>query len=388
MGAGAWAKLINGTCISVPTRNSLPAFAMPFKEFTAHTVFGDPPGTFNIQAATCGCGFRTDVMGNGVGGIGTAKIEPFSLPSGSTAYGEVYGRRVADPVKLKSINGGGIYFAENDLYRWLPRAMFLPNYYNNFASGPSIQWGHLATPLARRLKGVSGQNNSNYQNRYGFDFTDAATPINNQKDYLGQLHPGHCFWTNKDLNEPFLAITHYEQTGQLPKTEEHKMWTVPFCDPLRVRDSTGNILGKFIGYTIIHYFSFAFVHYGDATATVTNQDGTTTITNLFLPENYRGIPDGTGKKPKINNSNQLWTIDSHIFIVCDNQQIGSPKIASLRHWFYNDATANPDPANEYFYAVHGTLQSEWVFPVEFTKVGGQLQTIQFGFSSMRVYLTP
>lgn len=389
MAAGAWAKLLNGTCVNIPTRNNIPAFAMPFREFTIHTVFGEPPGNFNVNSATCGCGFRTDAQGNGVGSIGTARIDPFSLPNGSTAYGETYGRRVtANPITMKTIGGADLYFATNDLYRWQPRAMYVPNYYQNFASGPSIQWGHLATPVRRRMKGVSGPNNSNYQNRYSFDFTDAGSPINNQPDYLGQLHPAHCFWTNKGLIEPFLAETYYEQTGQSPNAEITKLWTVPFCDPLRARNSSGTVLGTFIGYTMIHYFSFAFVHYGDATVAVTNQDGSTTTTSPFLPENYRGLPDGTGKKPKINNSYQLWTVDTHIFMVNDTPSVGSPKIASVRHWFYNDPTAEPDPINEYFYTIHGALQSQWTFPVEFNIVGGQPQTIQFSFSSMRVYLTP
>ena len=388
MAYGAWAKLVSGTCLTVPTRNNIPAFALPFREFTVHTVFGDPPGTFGIQAAMCGCGFRTDTMGNGVGSIGTARIDPFNLPNGSTAYGEPYGRRVENPVVLKTISGGDLYFASNDLYRWKPRAMYVPNYYQNFSSGPSIQWGHLATTVRRRLKGVSGANNSNYQKRYKFNFTDATVPINGQTDYLGQLHPAHCIWTNKGLVEPFLAETHYEQTGQSPNPENNRQWTIPFCDPLRARDSSGTVLGTFIGYTMIHYFSFAFVHYGDHTETTTNQNGQATTTNPFLPENYRGTPDNTGKKPRILNSNQLWTIDTHVFMVCDTPQVGSPKVASIRHWFYNDPTAEPDPVNEYFYAVHGPLQSQYIFPVQFNMVGDVAQTIQFGFSSMRVYLTP
>lgn len=389
MGAGAWAKLLNGTCVTIPTRNNVPAFAMPFREFTIHTVFGEPPGTSGIQAASCGCGFRTDTQGNGVGSIGTARIDPFNLPNNSTAYGEIYGRKVVgNPVLLKARNGYNLYFAANDLYRWLPRAMYVPNYYNNFASGPSIQWGHLATPVRRRLKGTASLNNSNYANRYGFNFTDATTPINGQPDYLGQLHPAHCIWTNKGLDEPFLAVDYYEQSGQNPNAEVLKLWTVPFCDPLRARNASGGVVGTYIGYTMIHYFSFAFVHYGDATVTVTNQDGSTTTTSPFLPQNYRGMPDGNGNKPKINHANQLWTVDTHIFMVNTDPSIGSPKIASLRHWFYNDATAEPDPVNEYFYAIHGALQSQWVFPVEFNLIGGQTQTIQFGFTSMRIYLTP
>lgn len=382
MAYGAWAQSIHGTCVSEPLRGGLSAVCTPYREFTVHTVLADPPAGAGYETGTFACGQNTPGVSSG-----TASLPQFSVQSTVVSSGDVYGRRPVypnTPVALTQVDGTPVLFNAADLAPWRKRARYSPNIYQMFAQGPAVERAHFVTEVRRRLKGSGTLNNKNYQNRYQFDFTDATTPIFGQTDWLGQLHPASHFWTNKGVNEPFLAVTHYEQSGQSPPSESHKQWLLPFCSPLTVRNTAGTSLGQYIGYTVIYYWSFAFVHYADTNLSRPDINSGTP-TKVFLPEDYRDT--NPVAKRRINHINQLWTLDGHWFMV-GTGTAGSPKIGSTRYWFYNDATASVNPCDPYYYAIHGPFQGKWEFDVAFDHVGGGSENIRLGLSSMRAYVTP
>jgi hypothetical protein len=282
-----------------------------------------------------------------------------------------------------------LYLSSGDLAAWRKRDLYTNNIYRNYASGPPIRGGHMVVPLRRRMKRSQHPNNEDYSGRYSFNFTDASPPIYNQKDWMAPLHPGMFFWTNRDVPEPFLAGTHYEDTGAAtPDGTLHK-YVLPFCATMPVRDQSGFVIGGYSGYTCMAYFSMGVVHFADATIETTDPvTGLKTQEKVFLPEDYRDPPNPvTGKRRKIDHSCQLFSLDTHWFMV-GTGGIGSPKLGSKRWWFYSDPNSSPGICSEYIYALHGDLNSNWEFPVEFNIVGGSTEAVTFNISSARAYITP
>lgn len=402
MARGAWAHTLSGDCINMAEP------CMPYKTFTIHTLLGPSfgPQPFYTGGTFCSCGrvYPED-------DYGTGRFLPTDYDNTAIPYAPTYGRQPDSSglynytVTPKHIDGSEIYFNPVDLAYWYDRKRWIPSPsfgMKQAVTGPPVKWAHVAIPVQRRLRGNVLRNNNNYENRYNFNFTDASItaadgsnsggPIYGQTDWLGQLHPGSYFWTNKNLNEPFKAVNFYEESGQSPELESNRQWIIPFCSPMNVRSASNGIIGQYTGYALVHYFSFAFVHFGDAKVIVTdpetNQQKTT---KPFLPCDYREEipPDGNCKK--INHAYQLWTLDTHWFMVGTNG-IGSPKIGSIRHWFYNDPNKDPKACNPYFYCMHGTPEalpaSLWRFNVQFNQTDSTTKVIQFGLTGLGMQIAP
>lgn len=354
MGAGAKAYLLAGDCLTVPTRH-----CMPFKEFCIHTLGSSPPLSTYPDSGWFGCGAYATTPGTQL------LLDP-QIPDALSIH-PLYGQTTSN-VTLPT------YFNAADLVNWRERKIIGPSDpYNNRASGPAIQQAHMVTMVRRRLKGAS-PNNANYANRYGFYFTDASTAYSNQADWLGFLHPGMYFWTNKDVSEPFNAVNYYEDSGTNPtKTDVYNQNFIPFCTPVNTYSSDGTLLGQYIGYTFIFYFGMAFLKYP--------------IPGFKPPDYYSTLPI----PPDITPTFQLFSVDCHMFMVASaasGQTLKSPKIGSTRYWTYNKDGTTWNICDQYMYILNGAFNSNWKFNVIFNHVGGGSEIILFNPSNLRVYVTP
>lgn len=353
------AYLLAGDCQAVPLR-----ICMPFKEFCIHTLSSSPAlgQPTNPEAGTFGC------MAAYVN-PGTQFLPIPKIPS-NTNRAPLYGR-TSDNLTLEN------YFMPADLAPWRSRKILGPtDPYNKHTSGPALQQGHMVTMLRRRLRSGS-PNNNNYNDRYSFYFTDSSTPLGGNNDWLRSLHPGHLFWTNKNINEPFSAIDYYEQTGQIPVgADSYNQYFIPFCSPVNCYNSAGNIIGSYVGYTFIFYFSYAYIRVPKP---------------ANLPEDYHVQPPQV-PPVKVVPTNQFFSLDCHWFLVASpaytGSEIRSPKLQSVRYWLYNKFGTSYNPCDPYIYWINGDMTSQWNFDVTFNHYGGGSEVIKFGMSNINFYVTP
>lgn len=355
MGAGAKAYLLAGDCQTIPTR-----FLMPFKEFCIHTIGSSPPLASYPDSGLFGCGAYSTTPG-------TQLLPNPQIPDALTRH-PIYGN-TSETFTVPTD------FQAADLAPWRSRKIIGPmDPYNNRASGPAVQQAHMVTEVRRRLKRTATPNNNSYTNRYNFDFTDASTPLSNQPDPIGFLHPAMYFWTNKNVPEPFLAVNYFEDSGATPPTSDiYNQNFIPFCDPLNTYSDTGTLLGQYIGYTAMFYFGIAYIKYPIPG---------------FLPEDYYSpLP----VKPKVQPTYQFFTLDCHVFMTASpasGQTLKSPKINSSRYWVYNRDGTTWNVGDQYMYMLCGALTSNWKFNVNFSHVGGGSETILFNLSNFQVFVTP
>jgi hypothetical protein len=298
------------------------------------------------------------------GNDGTQLLPPPKIPS-NTNRCPVYGK-TSDTITVPG------YFSATDLDPWESRKLIAgADVYNRYVAGPAIEEGHMVTEVRRRLRGTVPPHNDSYLNRYSYYFTDSDTTINGEADWLRFLHPAGYFWTNKGLNNPFSAPSYYEQTGQYPTTTDvYCQNFIPFCDPMNVKDSGGTVQGQYIGYTFIFMFGYGYFKVPVAPN---------------LAEDYYIDPQTT-PATLVNPGNQFYSLDCHLYMVGNG--VVSPKLQSIRYWFYNKFGAGYDPCSQYFYMINGDADSNWKFDVNFNLVGGGTQTIKFGLSDLQVYITP
>ena len=403
MASGAWAETLYGDCV-----NNLKG-CMPFKTVTIHTLMGPSfgPQPFYNGAGFCSCG-KVSPSDDAETGFASGRYN--NLDYTSFTQGPRYGRQPmisdspARPVGLKHQNGSTLYFKTADVDNLNSRLRFILNQ-PNYVSGPAIKRVHMVTPLKRRLKGNVNLNNKNYQNRYKFNFTDASVtsadssanggPIYGQTDWLGHIHPAAYFWTNSLLDEPFKAVDFYEQSGQSPNvSDDNRMWYMPFCSSIPAYGSTSSNspVGSYIGYTVIYYLSFGFVHFGDASVTVINPEtGQPSNKRPFLPCDYRKEVPAVGDCDKISHGYQLLSLDAHWFMVGTNG-IGSPKVGSIRGWFYNDPNQDVTLCNPYMYSMFLTpadlSASIWRLYVNFNMQDLTQRQVTFGLTGLGMYLSP
>lgn len=355
MGAGAYAKLLAGNCISIPTRH-----LMPFKEFCIHTLGSSPPLATYPDSGLFGCNaYSTNP--------GTQLLVDPRIPDALTRH-QLYGYTSAT-VTLPT------FFNAANLAPWRERKIIGPmDPYNNRASGPAIKQAHMVTEVRRRLKQIASPNNNNYANRYDFYFTDAATAYSNQKDWLGFFHPAMQFWTNKNVPEPFSAVSYYEDGGASAATSDvYNQGIIPFCSPVNAYSSDGTLLGQYVGYTFMFYFGMAYLKYP--------------IPGFKPPDYYSTSPT----PPEVNPTYQFFSTDCHLFLVASpaaGQTLKSPKIGSIRYWTYNKDGTTWNIGDQYMYILNGAFRSQWKFNVAFNHVGGGSETILFNMSNLQVYVTP
>lgn len=356
------AEQISADCINVPLRR-----CMPFREFCIHTLTSSPSigQPSNPQAGSYGCMAYTT-------NDGTQLLPVPKVPS-NINIAPLYGK-TSDALTMP------FYYKASDLSPWLSRAIIgVGDPYGKATEGPAIHQGHMVTQVRRRDKGTGSNENGSYLNRYNFYFTDSNTTINSENDWLRFLHPAGYFWTNKGLTNPFLATEYYEQTGQYPTTtDSYNKNFIPFCDPLDVYSSSSGttLIGQFVGWSIIFAFGFAYFK---------------VPTDVNLAEDYHINPQPT-PAVLVDPENQFMSLDCHIYMTASPAYIGSPiyspRIQSVRYWFYNKFGSTYNPCSPYLYILNGSATSEWKFDLTFNKVSGGTQVIKTGISNLQMYITP
>lgn len=355
MGAGAKGYLLSGDCLVEPVRH-----CMPFKECCIHLLGSSPPLSSYPDSGLFGCNAY-------LSNPGTQLLDDPRIPDALSPH-PLYGNTTAT-ITLPT------YFNASDLVNWRSRKIMGPSDpYNNRASGPAVQEAHMVTMIRRRLKRSALPNNNSYSGKNNFYFTDAATPLSNQPDWMGFLHPGMYFWTNKDVPQPFLAVDYYEDSGALPTTTDSYCQNfIPFCTPVNTYSSGGTLLGQYVGYTAIFYFGMGFIKYPIPG---------------FKPEDYYSpLPI----KPEVTTTYQFFSVDTHIFLVASpasGQILKSPKIGSARHWVYNRDATTWNICDQYMYMLCGSMTSNWKWNIVFPHNGGGNETILFNLSNLRVFVTP
>lgn len=395
MGAGSMAYALSGICARTLESATLTP-CIPLRRLVIHSRFASPFS--NDFVGTFGCGKYAPFNPNNTQPVSLTLPPPFTM-----SHGAFYGTR---PKGVEDVINPGspvvyptdpnpkvledVWFDPADLTPWKWRQLGM---FSNFqTSGPSLQKFHMAIPVRRRLKKKTGLNNNNYQGRETWDFVDAGLKIFNQSDWLGALHPAHHFWTNLGVDEPFTITDYYEQTGSSPPAVDLNQWRVPFCNPMPIRNQSGTVIGYYTGYTAIHYFSLAYVHFADATLRICSPDQTSTYKKVFLPEDYRAEVVPPASRPPIRHNNQLFQLETSIFMIAESVSGGpalkSPRIGTIRWWHYADPSANPWPCNPYMTMFMGPT-SQWKFGIRFNHYNNSEHTdILFGLPMLTSFVSP
>jgi hypothetical protein len=388
MGSAGYTLPLSGQCLEVPRdRDASVLKCTPFREFCIHTVMANPYGAGNMNLNDIG-GMYSCARRHPQAAEGTGEIPLFSLPSGATPYGKPYGKTGGE-VRIKH-QGEEVFFKSADLAPWQKRPVYPQRFW--YAQGPAIVSGHSAIEVRRRLKGTP---NNSYQGRGEWVLTDSNKPLKQGPDWLAPLHPANCIWTNKGVDEPLLATTHFERCGQKPQIH---YW---FCSPVTAyRDPGYSIrLGSYVGLSLLHVAGSGVIRKPLKRCNVfpcqANPDcgvllpdeADNCAANGYLPENYFEKPDPiTGKTPVVNPTWQFMFIETSVFMVGD--AMDSPRIGGIRHWFINrPMQANNNPCNEYFYTWYMGATEYWRSSVMF-QVEGQTVPVDFNLSSFQVYATP
>lgn len=355
MGAGAKGFLLAGDCLVVPQK-----ICSPFKEFCIHTLGSSPALASYPDSGLFGCGAYISTPGT--------QLLPIPRIPDATHIHPLYGQTTSQ-VELPT------YFNAVDLANWRSRKIIGPmDPYNNRASGPAVQQAHMVTMVSRRLKRTASPNNSNYQNKDSFYFTDSSVAYKNQQDWMAFFHPGMYLWTNKNVPEPFLAVNYFEDGGSQPtRTDVYNQEFIPFCTPVNTYDADGVLLGQYIGYTAIFYFGMAFLKYP--------------LPGFKPTDYYSPLPT----PPEVTPTFQFFSVDAHIFLVANPANPGSlksPKIGSCRHWVYNRDSTTWNICDQYMYMLCGMMDGTWKFNVKFNYHAGGSETILFNLSNFRTFITP
>lgn len=395
MGAGSMAYTVSGVCARTLLSNTR-VNCLPLRRLVVHTRFASPFS--NDFVGTFGCGKYAPFNVDGTQNVTMTLPPPFTMSQG-LMYGlrpkgvpEVInpGTPIVYPTDPEPKVLEDVWFDPSDLVPWQWRQLGMMS--NFQTSGPALQKFHMAIPIRRRLKKLTGPNNNNYIGRETWNFVDASLKIFNQSDWLGPLHPAQHFWTNLGIDEPFTINEYYEQTGYSPPAANLNQWRVPFCTPMPIRNQLGDIIGYYTGYTATHYFSLAYVHFADATQKICAPDQTATYKNVFLPENYHieVVPPAT--RPKIKHQNQLFQMETSFFMIAESVQNGpplkSPRIGTIRWWHYADPSINPWPCDPYLnmYLPH---IGQWKFGLRFNHYNNSEHTdILFGLPMVSSFVSP
>ena len=391
MAAGSSAHLVSGVCTKTLQSATL-TNCLPLRRLAIHSRFASPFS--NDFVGTYGCGKYAPFGPDGTQSVGMIVPPPLTMSNGI-----IYGKRPSGVTDV--LNPGGpyptdpdpkilqdVWFDADDLVPWNWRQVGM---FSNFqTSGPPIEKFHMAIPIRRRLKKPTTPNNESYFGRDTWDFVNASAPIYGQNDWIGALHPAHYFWTNVGVSEPFTVVDYYEQSGDSPPALDLNQWRINFCDPMPIRKQDGTIMGHYTGYTAIHYFSLAYVHFSEALQRVCLPNQSSTFTSVFLPENYHISVIPPAVRPKIKTQNQLFQMETSIFMIAETlpgfPQIKSPRIGTMRWWHYADPMVNPWPCNPYFqmYMPH---TGQWKFGIRFNHYDNDGHTdILFGLPMLSTFV--
>ena len=388
MGKAGYVLPLSGLCLEVPTdREGSVLKCTPFLEFCIHTVMSNPYGAGSIDLNEIGGTYSCAKLHPGAAD-GTGELPKFSTLSGSVPYGKVYGK-TGGQVVIKD-KGQKVYFRKEDLVPWQKRVVYSQRRW--YAQGPAVVSAHSAIEVRRRLKGTP---NNSYAGRAEWETVDSQYTLKQGANWMAPLHPANCLWTNKGVNEPLLATTHFELCGQKPEIHS---W---FCSPLTAyQDSAfANRLGSYVGLSFLHIASSGVIKKPIRQCSIfpcqaTPNCGVTDVSEKdkcaaigYMPENYFEQENPvTGKRPVVNPTWQFMMVETAVFMVGDT--IESPRVGTIRHWFINRPyQPQNNPCSEYFYTHYSDLTQYWEFPVLFDTQDRQ-ETIKFNLSGFQVYSTP
>lgn len=364
-----------------------------FRTITAHVCFSSPTGN-SYKSGVFACGQNKSYFDGTpwTPYYGTQIIpDMYTPPSGSIFRSNTIYGNTENAVGLKTFDNQPVYFCEDDLVNWRERPMYYPNnLYQLYAQGPAVQSAHAWDRLIRKPN-----YNNNYIDRKDYDFVNAAQPLIPTttstttpepgpgttttpapepppckiNDWLVYMHPATPLWTN--LSEPFIANEIYETSGSVPPRETNLGGKnfMPFCNPLNVRDTDGNVLGQYIGYT----FSFIF---GQANMTFP-------VKPYLPPDPNSPLPN----PPMVNPRQAFYSCEVLVYLVSDNDNLASPCIGRKRFWMYSNAglSGGYQWFQPYFDMLLGPMNSMWQFDVIFNYINNAgSETIKFNLSDMNI----
>jgi len=383
MGRG-FNKGIVGDCL----QNTLNNNVRLHRTITAHVVMNSPTGQ-GFDAGTFACGVNSPFTT----AQGTRIIpDMYIYPNGSTfrAPGE-YGRTSAS-VSLRTYGNEPVYFCPDDLECFRQRPLFVPNIYRMFASGPSVQSSHAWAALRRRAA-----NAGPYAGQYEYDWLDANVPIQPTttstttpeppgpppyptttpapepppckiRDWIITQAPASPLWAS--LPQPFLAKDLWEEGGTFPPRASRLGGEamMPWCCTLPARDSSGTVLGSYVGYGFSFVFSQATVSFP---------------VRPYLP---RDPNSNLPNPPYINPRNAMYQLELLVYAVSDSPGLASPCIGRKRWWMYSSAgqSGGFQWFEPYFSMCLGSFNSNWYFDVLFPYYSGGQEAIRFNLSDMTV----
>ena len=355
-----YAEAINGKCITEPPIGNNIGL---LKELCIHAYNTSPTAGQPTQTGLFGCKNNTFILaGTGI------EFLPYQFSDPSTilrAY--VYGQET-NTVQLKTPLGDNCYFTPADLGN-IQYRNFVPPPYSNFskAAGPPVSTDVTTTMLRRRL----APQNDKFKNRIDYSFVNAlySVPQDGQAicklvDWLTFMHPATNLYSN--VKEPFNAPEFYGQSESSPNTSD----IIPFCNPINVRDADAKIIGQYTGYCWMYIFGLAAV--------------------TFPIQAYRPPNEWSPLviKPKVTTTNTFYSMEARLYMVGNNEIVGSPYLNRIRYWLYSQApTFSPNWTSPFFLKLGQIFGTNLDFPVDFNLITGGVTTIKFGLTSQQFLLT-
>ena len=336
------ANVLPGECIAQVKSGSL------FPSISCHVLWSTIEGYTPDQALMCNdlpCGKPTikgkvdSPQAQEYNGLGP---DQYATPYGSYVGGE-------DGAELPD---SGWRFDLSQLETWEP----IVGYAGTTYVGPRLGLPNVYLRLKER-----NQKTEPFENLENVLWTNPDYTVY-ENDWLGNLMPGGWCYTNHNVPEPMKAQVYYEdghKAGmpdiQIDKDHQnmHENW-MPFCNPLRVYNTSGNQIGTFDGIAFIVFFNAAGVK-----------------DPINPPDDFTVKAAGVNW-PKLNPTRQILNLE--VWFYLSGNGIKSPRVATARYWSYTRGLSYLDggglldknnPFNPYLFFNAGSLTDEIQMQIRF-----------------------
>lgn len=287
-------------------------------------------------------------------------ILPWRACGGSAyVYGSDPQTAVADAPPKPTLIDSDLHFDYAEVSQWLPKKVLppgVPSYlpYTITYEGPRFLNPSTFVALKKVPTDLPTVNQFKQVN-----WLDGNDPDIGQ-DWLGVLYPGSWLYSVKDMPNPFLAETYYEDSNAVIDRTGVSFHTnvLPFCTPLKVYDSDGDHKGYCDCLAFIPFFSGG-------------------ILKDPLDGRPIDIPNSTDKITRLKSTVQYLSMELWIYLGMrkldpdDSFVMKSPRIARRRYWFYTQrrtalSTEGNAPFDPYMFLLGGSKDAVWLPSVEFT----------------------
>jgi hypothetical protein len=274
----------------------------------------------------------------------SATGEPTNQPLPSAAY---YGSTGTEDLGTSMPNPEWS-FDLAELAAWNPIVVNNPDYIGQpdnqenatyLAEGPRFKYGTCYMRLKKRdqvLNPFAGLQSARW--------TSNDTTLYDY-DWLGNLMPGGWCMTNRNVPEPILGQTYYEDartpTQSIPVINKGKQSIqedfLPFCDPLNVYNNAGTRIGSFDGIAFMCFFNLAAIK-----------------NPTKRPKDRTLLPDLENQIPLLDAERQILSFEVWVYL-SGIGGIKSPRVATIRFWYYTkgvsfrDTGANDSPFSPYMF---------------------------------------